>query len=109
MDPVLDPVSEDPMARRESQRACQNAARRAGATPGAIPTSQPQVIGRRGAVGLHSGVVERLPLAEVHAVNVGTRLAGSTGYGQRPSPADCRKIPRRAWRHEYRIGNCVFQ
>lgn len=110
MDPVLDPVSEDPMARCESQRACQNAD--APGQPGQL-LALPRSAGRRrqdaGVPWDVSAASARLPLAEVHAVSVGTRLAGLAGYGQRPWPAACRKVPCQVWRLEYRFGNCFSQ
>lgn len=80
MDPVLDPVSEDPMARRESQRACQNAD---------APGRRGQLLALSRSAGRrrqHSGVLRdgsaasaRLPLAGVHAVSVGTRWTRLAG------------------------------
>ena len=110
MDPILDPVSEDPMARRESQRTCQNAD---------APSRRGQLLALRRSAGRWrqdaavpwggSAASARLSLAEVHAVSVGTRLAGSAGYGQRPSPTACQLVPCRVLRLEYCVGNCFFQ
>lgn len=80
MDPELDPVSEDPMARCGSQRACQNAD--APGRQGQL-LALPRSAGRRrqdsGVLWDGSAASARPPLAEVHAVSRGTRWAGLAG------------------------------